>query len=66
MNGYVGLILRRIAVAISRSTVEGTSVYSDNATVTKGLEVTAHAVAAEYPHSSLNGTATCCSHSSTA
>ena len=35
--------------------------YSD-ATVTKGweAEATAHAVAAEYPHSTLNGTATYC------
>ena len=36
------------------------------ATVTKGWEATAHAVAAEYPLSTLNDTATCSSHSSTA
>ena len=39
--------------------------YSD-ATVTEGWEATTHAVAAEYPHGTLNSTATCSSHSSTA
>ena len=47
----------------SRSTVEGTIGNSD-ATVTVGREATTHAVAAEYLHSTLNGTATCSSHSS--
>ena len=37
-----------------------------DATVTKGWEATTHAVASEHPHYTLNGTATCSSHSSTA
>ena len=39
--------------------------YSD-ATVTEGWEATAHAIAAEYPHSTLSGTVTCISHNGTA
>ena len=46
----------------SWSTFEVTERYSD-ATVT---EATVHTVAAEYPHSTLNGTLTCSSHISTA
>ena len=61
-TGYVGLILRSTVEATLQVTVLWG--YSD-ATVTKGWEATAQAVAAEYPHSALNSTATCSSHSGT-
>ena len=64
-TSYVGFILHSTTVAsASHSTVVGTIGYSDT-TVTESGEDTAHAVAAEYPHSTHNGTATCSSHSGT-
>ena len=64
-TSYVGLILCStlwlLQVTVPLKVQWG---YSD-ATVTKGWEATAHAVAAEYPHSTLKGTPTCSSHSGT-
>ena len=63
-TGHVGLILRSTAVAtVSRGTIEDTIRVPD-ATVTGGWEATTYAGAAEYPHSTLNGTVTYSSHSS--
>ena len=65
-TGYVGLILCSTTVATQVAVLLRVLCGYSDATVTKGWAATAHAVAAEYPHSTLNGTVTCSSHSSTA
>ena len=61
--GYVGLMLRSTRCGYCKSQVLLKVLwgYSD-AIVTKSWEATAHAVAADYPHSTLNGTTTSSSH----
>ena len=55
-TGYVDLKIRSTAVATQVVVLLKVLWRYSDATVTKGWEATAHAAAAEYPHSSLYGT----------